>query len=1383
RRALLTAVIVSILAAGAHAAGEIGFEEEFALATDRTVPLKQLIPGTEDYYYYHCLNFQNTGQFDEVEKMLPQWIKRYKYTARVEEIRNRQALLLYEKQPDKSLELIRRRLGLQFDQQRERLDRKSNLPTELDQKLISRQTLSKRARGRYKNLRGFEDRALDWVTATKLDPIERRDLLSRLKRPDYPNLPRLVVADLKYEHSRGFGALGIHRRLLLGQLEKCLELNADLLNQTKFVQIYLAKLRPGDDVDWRHDPKERQAYLQRQWDFVKRLSPAHNSLKAAVLYHRLLLDRSLGIWDRGRFMEYIKLPRNVFYVRPEYLNSRRQRNYRVNLRDSFQKYTWLPPIVADEPLVRSYLMHFFREADSIKPFDTYIRDDYLKRLFAETKITGGLGDQEQWYSMLTPGQYKALKERVDIDFAPTNKQTFGPQEKVALDLAVKNVKKLIVKVYEINAMNFYRANLKEVDTDINLDGLVANQEKVYTYEEVALRRVRRHFEFPSLKERGVYVVEFIGNGKSSRALIRKGRLRHLVRTSTAGQVFTVLNESNQVLKEATLWVAGHQYQADEEGKITVPFSNKPGRQAVILSHGDFASLSHFQHQAERYSLAAGIHVDRESLLKRKTTQVVIRPVLYLNGEPVTLSVLEDVSLAITSTDREGVSSTKRVPDFKLFEDREALYEFRVPDRLARISFTLKAKVKSQSRNKKVDLAARADFSLNGIDATAKVEDLHLGRIEGGFVLDVLGKTGEARAGRPVKLTLKHRDFRDAEHVSLQSDERGRITLGPLKDIESLTATGPEGASHTWSLGAPWHSYPDAVHGRAGQTIALPYMGKPDKPERAELSLLEMRGSTFLADRFEALTIADGMVRLKGLPAGDYDLLLKRPGRRIRVRLTAGRAAEGYVLSGHRLLEVRNARPLQIASVEADDQAIRIKLTNSSKFARVHVVATRYEPEYSLANLAVGLPGPGYRTLTRPESVYLSGRNIGDEYRYIIDRKYATKYPGNMLTRPGLLLNPWAIRKTETGRQEAAKGQNFFGVGGGVSSYGGIAAMKQRPRAKAAGFANLDFLSRQAAVFWNLEPDAEGVVTIPRANLGDHQEVQVLAVGPLNTAFRRISLPEVKPEFADLRLAAGLDPKGHFTEQKQISVVEKGQTLTVADITTAQFEVYDSLAKVYRLYATLSKDKTLAEFAFILNWPKMTVEEKQKQYSKYACHELSFFIYKKDPKFFKTVVQPYLKNKKDKTFMDHWLIGSDLSGYLKPWNFAQLNIVERALLAQRVDGQVPVMSRHVKELWDLLPPDIEQFNYLFKTALKGGSLETGDELGLLAAKKAARTATWEYAENRKRAAESGASRAAGRDSYLAEGPEGKKKEARAPEKARRALRRKAAKNGREAGVNK
>ena len=48
----------------------------------------------------------------------------------------------------------------------------------------------------------------------------------------------------------------------------------------------------------------------------------------------------------------------------------------------------------------------------------------------------------------------------------------------------------------------------------------------------------------------MYVVDFIGNGRSSRALVRKGGLRQLVRTTSSGQVFTILDDKNELVKNA-----------------------------------------------------------------------------------------------------------------------------------------------------------------------------------------------------------------------------------------------------------------------------------------------------------------------------------------------------------------------------------------------------------------------------------------------------------------------------------------------------------------------------------------------------------------------------------------------------------------------------------------------------------------------------------------------------------------------------------------------------------------------------------------------------------------------------------------------------------------
>ena len=235
----------------------------------------------------------------------------------------------------------------------------------------------------------------------------------------------------------------------------------------------------------------------------------------------------------------------------------------------------------------------------------------------------------------------------------------------------------------------------------------------------------RHFEFPELAKPGVYVIDFIGNGKNSRAVIRKGQLRYLLRTSTVGHVFTILDEQNQVLKDASLWLTGHEYRAGEDGTIAVPYSTQPGRQPIILSHQGLSTLAWFEHQSEDYQLAAGMYVDREALLSRKTAKLLVRPSLRVNGTPVTLSVLEDIRLTITSTDQDGVATKKEVADFKLAEDREAVYEFQVPPRLSKIQFALTAKVQNLSQNKKVDLAVGEEFQLNGIDKTEEIKDLHL----------------------------------------------------------------------------------------------------------------------------------------------------------------------------------------------------------------------------------------------------------------------------------------------------------------------------------------------------------------------------------------------------------------------------------------------------------------------------------------------------------------------------------------------------------------------------------------------------------------------------------------------------------------------------------
>ncbi len=1287
--------------------GEIGFVERFALATDRQAALQQLIPGTEDFYYYSCLHLQNTEQYARVDQLLTAWIKRFNYTPRVKEIRVRQALLTYPSNPEKSLEFIRNELNLKFNHQRATVGTQPDLPTRLDPSLFDRVRLLADALRRHKNLDGFESPALDWLVAEKLDPDRRRFLLQRLTRPDYPNLEQLVIDDLNYKNSRGFGAVPIHGLLLLSQLDTCLKLKPDLINNTKFVTTYVNKLYPNDDVDIRHDRMAQSAYLNRVWKFVSRLSPTFNSLKLHVLYHRLVLDRSLGTYDKSVFMQYIGLPRQATYMNPKFIGQVNVRRFAGELKADFGATTKLPPVGNDEPLIRSYLQHFFVDETTYAPYETHLNDQYLKRQFAETKIVNGLGDGEKWASWLSPESYQSLKDRVDLDFSRTNADQFLAGEPVGIDLLVKNVPTMIVKVYRINTDNFYRQNGREVNTDINLDGLVPNEEATYEYEDPPLRRTLRHFDFPQLSQAGVYVVDFIGNGKSSRAVIRKGRLQYWSRISTAGHVITVLNDRKQLVPGASIWLDGHQYTTDKDQTITIPFSTRPGNRSIVISDGKVSSLDSFAHQSENYQLAAGFYVDRESLLMQNKSTVVIRPGLYLNGTPVTLSVLKNVRLSITSTDRDGVNSTKDVPGFELYEDRESVYTFQVPARLSTIAFRLTAQVRNLSLNKEVDLAAGQSFPVNGIDATDKVQDLHLLRIGSEYRVELLGKTGEPRGHLPIQFDFKHRDFKHPISLTMQTDKSGTVVLGPLTDIVQLTAEDPTGTSHTWTLRDARHSHSRTLHAAEGSVVQVPYMGTDKQPQRSEFSLLEVHGTQYVKDRFADLRIQDGMLKMVGLTAGDYDLLFKPSGPRIRIRITAGEVQKGHILGNSRQLELRGQHPLQIDSVTVDAKTVDIHLRNADKFTRLHVFGTRYEPEFWVYDY-LGRLSDREPILVRPGwagTMYVAGRKIGDEYRYILDRKYARKFPGNMLQRPSMLLNPWALRKTEAGRQEAADGEAFESEPTAPASSRESMSRTAGQSKQAGTFPNLDFLAEGSALLLNLTPDKEGHVTLDRRALGPHQRLWIVAIDPNDTACRGVSLSPGERRFRDLRLPRSLNVETHFTQQKQVNVLATGDVLKINDIASARFESYDSLSKVYGLFTTLSKDATLAEFSFVLDWNTLKADQKREKYSKYACHELNFFLSRKDPAFFQTVVRPYLKQKLDATFLDNWLTNADLGQYLEPWRYAQLNVVERILLGRRLAAERPYTMRHIRDLHELIPIDVDRESLLFESAVAGRALDT------------------------------------------------------------------------------
>ncbi len=914
----LLSVVLLIAPFSAWADNEIGFIEKFALAPDREAVLSQLLPGSEDSYFFHALHYQNTGQAAKLADILDQWSKRYPNSGRRRIIENRAALLAYDADPQKTLKFLRERLHLEFNHQQEVRDQKPDLPAKLDQARVSRAAFQGEALRIADDLSQVEDQALAALVRDKvpLKPSQVRDLLRRLKRPDVTGLVEMIAADLKTKESRGFGEFEIHKALLPEQMDDLAKRIPALFENQAFVYTRVHKLAPGADADAEFDPAEREAWLDRLWAYSKNLSASFNTLKAGILFQRLQHDRTRGIYDKARFQEYLKLPRRMNYVNSDYLRLADVASQVVDVNaDLSAALGAVTPIRNDEELVRDYLLHLLKEEPAWEPWAVWLRDTWLKPVFAEAKIVNGVGNPEQWASLLSPTAYQALKERVDVDFAAVNPPFLAPADDVSIDLFLKNAPKLIVKIYEINALSYFLANHRELNTDLPLDGLVANREITHDFSadeagRSPFRRTARTFKFPELKgRRGAWIIEFIGGGKSSRALVRKGQWSVIQRTGPAGDMLTVLDEAHQPIKDAVVWLDGRKFTVDEKsGYVLVPFTQQPGTKNLVLADaaGAFATLASFEHHAEAYRLDAQIHIEREQLLARREATMAIRPALLLNDTRVSLDLLKDPKLSITTVAIDDVDTTSEVKVTGLDPAKDFIHTFTVPERVVRVRVTLSAQIEKMSQGgAKETLSQTHEVAINGIDRTAQVRASHLSRIGDGYVYELLGKNGEPAADQQVVFDFRHREFRREITVALRTDDSGRVDLGALEGIAAVqtrAAGQNDGSRYGWELDKSGRTWPESVHARAGEVVSIPWT---DDAPPARVSLLEVRAGSFVADRSALLAIKPSAIVLTGLAPGDYSLEV--PGRGpVNIRVTAGDVVKNWIISPNRELELRGS---------------------------------------------------------------------------------------------------------------------------------------------------------------------------------------------------------------------------------------------------------------------------------------------------------------------------------------------------------------------------------------------------------------------------------------------------------------------------------------------
>eukprot|EP00494_Astrolonche_serrata_P019527 UN19736 len=73
-----------------------------------------------------------------------------------------------------------------------------------------------------------------------------------------------------------------------------------------------------------------------------------------------------------------------------------------------------------------------------------------------------------------------------------------------------------------------KSMLNEIPKDIKLDGSAPIHSSTVTFNHPPIRRIKSSIDIPAIaNRRGVFLVDMIGNGVTTRALIRKGELRYI----------------------------------------------------------------------------------------------------------------------------------------------------------------------------------------------------------------------------------------------------------------------------------------------------------------------------------------------------------------------------------------------------------------------------------------------------------------------------------------------------------------------------------------------------------------------------------------------------------------------------------------------------------------------------------------------------------------------------------------------------------------------------------------------------------------------------------------------------------------------------------------
>lgn len=977
---------------------------------------------------------------------------------------------------------------------------------------------------------------------------------------------------------------------------------------------------------------------------------------------------------------------------------------------------------------RDFLRHLFPQEKPDK-FLYYLSVQSVVSIYEEQCLLSGKSIKP---TMLSTADVQRLNEEKRCRVLDDNKLFYNTGDEVSVRVELKNVSSVQVRVFELNTMSIYKKK-DTISAQIDLDGLQPLTSTSYSYSLPSMLSHIETFAFPTLDHRGVYVLDFIAGAINSRFLIRMGSLQALVRTSIAGYALTIVDEfGDRIEKNVKVLEGVRSFTLNDNKEIIIPFlpPTDSSRTVTLLLCQEvqpswyFVERQTLKLERENTCLTLCGDVDNEDIIKgNEHCRLVLRPVVRLNSVFYPLSLLRNVSITILCEAAQDVhTETTLHPTLK--DNQDFTYSFRVLDHVVSLKATMSADIaltNGSLRHLSAECQLYKDSTPSSSIITSVKKNVTFFRRRNSqdeleYVAALYGPAGEPCCGVSTRVEL-HSILTSLPFVTqLETNEDGHILLGKLKDINVVTVNDTN-----FYLTKDRFDLPSYVECSESDPVQVMI---PSVAQDINSYSLICTKQIDMNDQYGSMEVKDGYLFLSGVPAGSYTLYM------------TGMDCQQYSLE----IDVRRAtRPMKIydsyavydtwakslitqplsLSCGLSSSILHIRLQGGSSNRRVHVQCKLLCDSMTLGeHLEEGDSSikPSVTSLDPVSSIIVNDRSLPEEYAYILDRKRQMRdLPGNMLPHPGPLLHPVEFADTKNITQKAKMGNDFqkekrgeygntrdSGRGGDLRSRAGVTHRYQRSAC--------EVISHPSTLLMNvpLNENGECDLNLDRVSACG-AEVTVVGVDETKTVERHLYLEETAKErkiqdlLQECRLKESLDCSKHFTEKKIISLVTEESPLSLDS--KSDMETIGSLSDLFLLLKTLSHNSDLDSFSFLLSWEELSEAEKESNYNRYVCSELNVFLFFRDRAFFDAKILPYLRCKMEKSFLDLYLVGADVTSFLQPPKLLLLNAFEKALLCSRIPAEA------AKQLADSMGVcgDGEQmstkaFMRIFNTVLKMKSME-------------------------------------------------------------------------------